>query len=92
MATRDIADALQTQLDHSDEHSISAFAANNDLSAKLTECELKLKDALIEVGVTDLIFELFVVLLCHLNDYILAYLYMDQIIDSREFTYVHNSV
>ncbi|VUZ42254.1 unnamed protein product, partial [Hymenolepis diminuta] len=50
MTTRDIADALQTQLDHSDEHSISAFAANNDLSAKLTECELKLKDALIEVS------------------------------------------
>nr|CDS32753.1 centrosomal protein of 135 kda [Hymenolepis microstoma] len=50
MATRDIASALQTQLDHSDEHSVSAFAANNDLSGKLAECELKLKDALIEIS------------------------------------------
>ncbi|VDO10454.1 unnamed protein product [Rodentolepis nana] len=48
LATRDIASALQAQLDHSDEHSVSAFAANNDLSVKLAECELKLKDALTE--------------------------------------------
>ncbi|KAM7540194.1 hypothetical protein Aperf_G00000026758 [Anoplocephala perfoliata] len=46
--TRDLACTLQSRLDSAAGHSVSVVAATNDLTAKLEDCELKLRDALNE--------------------------------------------
>lgn len=50
-ATRDLAGALQARLDNTAGQAVSAAA---DLTAKLAECERKLRDALDEVNVSPL--------------------------------------
>lgn len=60
MAARNIAIGLQEQLEHSEKTSVSALATKQELSTKVVESELKLKDALNEVGIVEMVLVLFI--------------------------------